>query len=210
MPVPSDSGPSFSPKRVTTQGRPYQRNNRIRSHTNGGRWHGHFRETIDYSYLVSGFSGVRRHRGGGIIRTSACPICVYQIMSSPETPQRVTRSMSSNPQLGPPTSFTSAGPSVPERVTSTNPTSAIDTTHRSNPFQVDLVIPFSIAVGDGSRLAAQNEIRQGYEELLRALEGEGGLRIASRPGRAGKGKEEVWVFVGAGEEKVSELVEREG
>lgn len=105
--------------------------------------------------------------------------------------------MSSNPQLGPPTSFTSAGPSVPERVT-------------SNPFQVDLVIPFSIAVGDGSRLAAQNEIRQGYEELLRALEGEGGLRIASRPGRAGKGKEEVWVFVGAGEEKVSELVEREG
>ncbi len=63
MPVPSDSGPSFSPKRVTTQGRPYQRNNRIRSHTNGGRWHGHFRETIDYSYLVSGFSGSQTSPG---------------------------------------------------------------------------------------------------------------------------------------------------
>jgi hypothetical protein len=57
-------------------------------------------------------------------------------------------------------------------------------------------------------LKAQEEIREGYEGLLRALEGEG-LRVATRPGRAGKGKEEIWVFVSASDEKIRELVERE-
>ena len=75
---------------------------------------------------------------------------------------------------------------------------------------MDLVIPISISLGDKKdRTTTQLEIRESYEELLRALEREGGLRIASRPGRAGKGKEEVWVFVGAGDDKVFELVERE-
>ena len=117
--------------------------------------------------------------------------------------------MSSNPPLGPPSSGTVPNPPVPERSTSAHPITAVDATYPSNPFQVDLVIPFSTALGKGDRLAEQREMREGYEQLLRALESEGGLRVASRPGRAGKGKEEVWIFIGAGEEKVSQLVERE-
>ena len=130
-------------------------------------------------------------------------------MTNPDTPQRVTRSMSNYPSLGYETSATIPVPPVPGRSTSIHPTTAIDTTHPSNPFQVDLVIPISISLDKKDRATAQLEVRESYEELLRALEREGGLRIASRPGRAGKGKEEVWVFVGAGDEKVSELVERE-
>lgn len=91
-----------------------------------------------------------------------------------------------------------------------HPSTALDGTHPSNPFQVDLVIPFSVAGKKGTdRLAAQSEIREGYQELLRALEGEGGLKVASRAGRGGKGSEDVWVFVGIGDEKLQELVERE-
>jgi anoctamin-10 len=78
-----------------------------------------------------------------------------------------------------------------------------------NPFNVDLVIPFSIALGSWDRNVAQRYIKEGYEDLIRALEGEGGLRVATKMGRGGKGKEEVWVFIGATEEKVDELVERE-
>lgn len=102
--------------------------------------------------------------------------------------------MSSAPPLAPPASDTVPGAPVSS------------STGSSNPFHVDLVIPFDIST-KGDR--TQRESRRGYELLLRALEGEGGIHVASRPGRAGRGKEEVWVFVGAGEEKVSELVERE-
>lgn len=74
---------------------------------------------------------------------------------------------------------------------------------------MDFVVPFDISLGSKDRPEAQVEIRDGYEALLRALEEEGGLRIASRPGRGVKGKEEIWVFVGAVENKVDELLERE-
>jgi anoctamin-10 len=74
---------------------------------------------------------------------------------------------------------------------------------------VDLVIPYSIASGSWDKAIAQRYIREGYEELLKALEGEGGLKVATKFGRGEKGKEEIWVFVGATSEKVDELVERE-
>jgi len=131
----------------------------------------------------------------------------------PGTPQRVTRSKSSQPPVELKTmamsSSTAPGTPVPARNTSINPSSALGVSHPSNPFEVDFVIPFSIAVGKVDRVTAQNEIRASYEELLRALEGEGGLRVATKAGRGKKGDEQVWVFVGAGEEKVTELVERE-
>ncbi|KAK4684084.1 anoctamin-10, partial [Tremellales sp. Uapishka_1] len=93
---------------------------------------------------------------------------------------------------------TAPGPPIPNRETSLS--------LQSNPYQVDLVLPFDIS----SKTKDEREsIRQAYEELLRALEGEGGLRLATRVGRGGKGQEEVWVFVGAGEEKIDELVEKE-
>ena len=128
-------------------------------------------------------------------------------MSSPSTPQRVTRSMSSNPNINPVTSATTPGPPVPNQVTSLF--NHQETPFPCNPFEVDLVIPFDISIGKDDRTTAQQKIREGYEELLRALEGVGGLKIASRPGRAGKGKEEVWVFVGGDDEKISQLVEQE-
>lgn len=133
--------------------------------------------------------------------------------------QRVTRSKSQQPSpeqtsrvsLSPEvqSSSTSAGPPVPSKM---------DITHPSNPFAVDFVIPFDISTkGDRAKVG---EVREGYESLLRALEGEGGLKVASRPAKISKGdkkdndkqekgKEEVWVFVGISEEKVAELVERE-
>ena len=59
------------------------------------------------------------------------------------------------------------------------------------------------------------EIRDRYEELVRALEGVG-ARVATkcppvRKGKGGKAKEveEVWVFVGVEEDKMRELVDRE-
>lgn len=113
--------------------------------------------------------------------------------------------MSNQPQLAPSVAATSPGPPIPSRDSSTK----LDAAHVSNPFQVDLVIPYSISLGKLGKLTGQQEIRQGYEDLLRALEGEGGLRIASRAAVGAKSKEEVWIFVGAGEEKVKELVERE-
>lgn len=107
------------------------------------------------------------------------------------TPQRITRSMSSHP----PSSGTTTAPGPPVA--------------NANPYHVDLVIPYSIAFGSWDRGIAQKYIKEGYEDLLRALEGEGGLRVATKMGRGGKGKEEVWVFVSATEEKIDELVERE-
>lgn len=82
--------------------------------------------------------------------------------------------------------------------------------HSSNPYQVDFVIPYDVSVAKGhNRATAQGEIKEGYERLLRALEGEGGLKVGTKSGRGGKGKEEVWVFVSISDRKLSELVERE-
>ncbi|KAK8844765.1 hypothetical protein IAR55_006615 [Kwoniella newhampshirensis] len=149
-------------------------------------------------------------------------------MVSPTTPQRVTRSMSHQPSPAPPTppslepptptssAATAPGPPVANRDSSLTQAfsphlpGTAGQHYPSNPYQVDFVIPFSIAVSKGQdRQQAQREIKTGYEELLRALEGEGGLKVASKGGRGGKGQEEVWIFVGASEEKVNELVERE-
>jgi anoctamin-10 len=136
-------------------------------------------------------------------------------MSAPR--QRVTRSKSQQPipdddrvQLAPEVkaSSTSAGPPVPSK---------LDSNHPSNPFNVDFVIPYDISI-KGDRTKGVAEVREGYEALLRVLEGEGGLKVASRPAKvSGKDKkednkkpEEVWVFVGISDEKAKELVEREG
>lgn len=77
---------------------------------------------------------------------------------------------------------------------------------------MDFVIPYSISTSKASksksRAAIQNEIRDGYENLLRTLE-QGGLKVGSKAGRGRKGHEEVWIFVGASDEKVDELVQRE-
>ncbi|WVQ94169.1 hypothetical protein IAU59_001247 [Kwoniella sp. CBS 9459] len=138
-------------------------------------------------------------------------------------PARVTRSMSHQspseptgtaPVLAPPAASTAPGPPVSARGTSLNPSTALNGNGGagivSNPFKVDFVIPFSLAIGKNQdRAAAQKEIKDGYEELMRALEGEGGLKIATRAGRGGKGQEEVWLFVGAADDKIDELVERE-
>ncbi|ORY26484.1 calcium-activated chloride channel-domain-containing protein [Naematelia encephala] len=123
------------------------------------------------------------------------------------TPQRVTRSMSSQPRSTP----TSAGPPIQLGDISSHSSTAlaVDAAHPSNPYQVDLVIPFDISLGSTERTVAQQDIREGYERLLHALEGEGGLRVATKAGRGGKGKEELWIFVGAGDDKIAELVERE-
>ncbi|WVQ82899.1 hypothetical protein IAT38_005035 [Cryptococcus sp. DSM 104549] len=89
---------------------------------------------------------------------------------------------------------------------------AVTSRLNDNPFNVDLVIPYNIALSKKDlkdRPKALEDIKQGYEELLRALEGEGGLKVGTRGGRGGKGQEEIWVFVGATEDKVEELVERE-
>jgi anoctamin-10 len=135
-------------------------------------------------------------------------------MSAPR--QRVTRSKSQQPiqdegsvQLAPEVkaSSTSAGPPVPSK---------LDSNHPSNPFNVDFVIPYDISI-KGDRTRGVVEVREGYEALLRVLEGEGGLKVASRPAKvSGKDKkedeqrpEEVWVFVGITDEKAKELVERE-
>ena len=134
-------------------------------------------------------------------------------MSAPR--QRVTRSKSQQPTsdevaLSPEikASSTSAGPPVPTK---------LDTAHPSNPFSVDFVIPYDISI-KGDRARGVDEVKNGYEALLRALEGEGGLKVGSRAAWTPKKDkkdddekktEEVWVFVGISEEKVSELVERE-
>jgi len=77
---------------------------------------------------------------------------------------------------------------------------------------VDFVIPYDVSIPkgkSGDRVNVQEEIKEGYEALLRGLEGEGGLKVGSRKGRGGKGQEEVWVFVGISDEKLAELVQRE-
>lgn len=113
--------------------------------------------------------------------------------------------MSTQPPAVEVVASTAPGPPIPPRESST----ALDTVHLSNPYHVDLVIPFSIALKGKDRVAEQREIREGYEELLRALEGVGGLRIATRVPPGKKGKEEIWIFIGAGQEKIDELVEIE-
>jgi hypothetical protein len=114
-------------------------------------------------------------------------------------------------------SSTAPGPPVPARDTSNHSSTALDVTHPSNPFQVDFVIPYDVSLPkasakDTGRAQVQSEIKEGYEALLRSLEGEGGLKVGSRKGRSkvgSKGEEEVWVFVGISDEKLVELVERE-
>lgn len=80
-----------------------------------------------------------------------------------------------------------------------------------NPYNVDLVVPYSIALSKKdlkNRPKAEAEIKEGYVYLLRELEGSG-FRLASKAGRGNKGQEEVWIFVGASEERVEQLVEEE-
>ncbi|WWD06320.1 hypothetical protein V865_004410 [Kwoniella europaea PYCC6329] len=133
-------------------------------------------------------------------------------MTTPNPPQRVTRSMSNHPPstaaaaAPPPAADTAPGPPVQARSTSL---SQVDT----NPYKVDFVIPYSISVYKSQdRQQAQQEIKDGYEELLRVLESEDGLRISTRAkpsNNSAKGEEEIWVFVGAEDGKVIELVEKE-
>lgn len=132
-------------------------------------------------------------------------------MPSPVTPKRVTRSMSHQPS--PQSSdghiaSTAPGPPVSARnpIKLGTPLGGVE----NSSYQVDFVIPYDVSVGKGqNRSTAQGEIKEGYERLLRALEGEGGLKVGTKSGRGGKGKEEVWVFVSISDRKLSELVERE-
>lgn len=90
-----------------------------------------------------------------------------------------------------------------------------------NPFNVDLVLPFDISLKAGTgktggRAQEVAEIREAYEALVRALEGAGGLRVATKAPPVKKDKngknavvQEVWVFVGVEESKMRELVQRE-
>lgn len=82
-------------------------------------------------------------------------------------------------------------------------------TENSNPFHVDLVIPYDISRRGSERRTALYDAQGGYSRLIAALESVGGLRIACRPGRGGKDAEDVWVFVGASDAKIAELAERE-
>lgn len=87
---------------------------------------------------------------------------------------------------------------------------ASNTASGCNPFGVDLVIPYDLSArGADDRNEALYDTQAGYTRLIASLESVGGLRIASRPGRAGKGAEEMWVFVGASDAKVAQLVEAE-
>jgi hypothetical protein len=79
----------------------------------------------------------------------------------------------------------------------------------SNPFNVDLVIPYDISLKGAERRDALYDTQGGYSRLISALESVGGLRIASRPGRGGKDAEDLWVFVGASDAKIAELAETE-
>jgi anoctamin-10 len=97
---------------------------------------------------------------------------------------------------------------------------SLDHTHPSNPFNVDFVIPYDISIKGTNRTEVVGEVKEGYERLLRALEGEGGLKVGTRPAHSSaiakekkdekeKKVEEVWVFIGISDDKLSELVERE-
>ncbi|TYJ51955.1 hypothetical protein B9479_007444 [Cryptococcus floricola] len=115
-----------------------------------------------------------------------------QVPASPTAPGPPVRTSPSS----------SIAPSVPH-----TPAPIVD-----NPYDVDLVVPYSIALSKKdlkNRTKAELEIKEGYEQLLRAIEGHGGFKVATKPGRAGKGQEEVWVFISASEEKVERLVEEE-
>lgn len=127
--------------------------------------------------------------------------------------------MSSHPpdtapvSLAPPmdAAATSPGPPIQTRGISQKPQLAKHVDQPTNSYQVDFVLPFDISLSSSPTDRAQSiaDTRSAYEALLTALEGEGGLKVASRRGRGGKGKEEVWVFVSASDEKIGELVERE-
>ena len=138
--------------------------------------------------------------------------------------QRVTRSKSQQPIPDPDNQDADSGLAPPIKVSSTTPgppvPMSLDNTHPSNPFNVDFVIPFDISIPKGQRAEVVGEIKEGYERLLRALEGEGGLKVGTRPAHSSatakdkkdekeKKVEEVWVFVGISDEKLTELVERE-
>nr|XP_019014019.1 uncharacterized protein I206_00096 [Kwoniella pini CBS 10737]OCF52800.1 hypothetical protein I206_00096 [Kwoniella pini CBS 10737] len=112
------------------------------------------------------------------------------------------------------TSDTTPGPPVQARSTSLNHPSSGAYTFNTNPYKVDFVIPFDISIGkDENRTQAEQEIKHDYEHLLRALESEDGLKIGTKAKKSStkevKGKEEIWIFVSAEDEKVNELVERE-
>jgi anoctamin-10 len=139
--------------------------------------------------------------------------------------QRVTRSKSQQPLLDISPADTKAeaqsGLAPPIKVSSTAPGPpvpiSLDHTHPSNPFNVDFVIPYDISIKGGNRTEVVAEVKEGYERLLRALEGEGGLKVGTRPAHSStkdkkdenKKVEEVWVFIGISDDKLSELVERE-
>ncbi|XAO22454.1 hypothetical protein I312_101225 [Cryptococcus bacillisporus CA1280] len=109
-----------------------------------------------------------------------------------------------------PASPTSPGPpvrSAPTKSTSLLPSGPIN----DNPYNVDLVVPYSIALSKKdlkNRSQAEVEIKEGYVYLLRELEGSG-FRLASKAGTGNKGQEEVWIFVGASEERVEQLLKEE-
>lgn len=60
------------------------------------------------------------------------------------------------------------------------------------------------------RSEAAGEVKECYTRLINKLRGVGGLRVTARPG-IGRGKEgkEVWIFLRAEDEKITELVQRE-
>ncbi|KIR69262.1 hypothetical protein I314_00368 [Cryptococcus bacillisporus CA1873] len=109
-----------------------------------------------------------------------------------------------------PASPTAPGPplrSAPTKSTSLLPSGPIN----DNPYNVDLVVPYSIALSKKdlkNRSQAEVEIKEGYVYLLRELEGSG-FRLASKAGTGNKGQEEVWIFVGASEERVEQLLKEE-
>ncbi|WVN88537.1 uncharacterized protein L203_103748 [Cryptococcus depauperatus CBS 7841] len=104
-----------------------------------------------------------------------------------------------------PTASTAPGPPV-----SSSPGSMPLSVINENPYNVDLVLPYDISIGkaERDRQLAEQSIKDGYEELLRALEASG-FRVASRGGRGARGNEQVWVFVGASEQKVEQLIKEE-
>lgn len=109
-----------------------------------------------------------------------------------------------------PASPTAPGPpvrSAPTKSPSLLPSGPIN----DNPYNVDLVVPYSIALSKKdlkNRSQAEAEIKEGYVYLLRELEGSG-FRLASKAGRGNKGQEELWIFVGASEERVEQLLKEE-
>lgn len=60
------------------------------------------------------------------------------------------------------------------------------------------------------RHEAAGEVKECYTRLINKLRGVGGLRVTARPGiLRGKEGKQVWIFVRAEDEKITELVQRE-